>query len=115
MGEKLRAVPTLARRFLLSNSSDGFVSLITWASVSGVLLGVLALTVVTSVINGFEGELSRVITGMNGDVLLYSRGDPLRDPDVVEAEIRKVVPQVQAVTASFVTELMAAGPSGVSG
>jgi len=79
------------------------------------MLGVLALTVVTSVINGFEGELTRVITGMNGDVLLYSRGEPLKDPSVIESEIRKVVPQVTAVTASFVTELMVSGPQGVSG
>jgi lipoprotein-releasing system permease protein len=109
------AVSVLARKFLVNKSSDGFLSFIAWVSVTGVLLGVMALTVVTSVINGFEGELSHVITGMNGDVLLYSRGDPLRDPDVVEAEIRKVVPEVQAVTASFVTELMAVGPNGVSG
>jgi lipoprotein-releasing system permease protein len=108
-------VPILARRFLLSKSSDGFLSFISWVSVLGVALGVMALTVVTSVINGFEGELIRVITGMNGDVLLYSRGEPLRDPEIVEAEIRKVLPQVEAMTPSFVTELMAAGPSSVSG
>jgi lipoprotein-releasing system permease protein len=108
-------VPTLAKRFLLSKSSDGFLSFISWVSVVGVALGVMALTVVTSVINGFEGELIRVITNMNGDVLLYSRGEPLRDPDVVETEIRKVLPQTQAVTASFVTEIMASGPQGVSG
>jgi lipoprotein-releasing system permease protein len=95
--------------------SDGFLSFIAWVSVVGVALGVLALTVVTSVINGFEGELVRVITGMNGDIVLYSRADPVTDPDAVEAKIRKVVPETQSVTRSFVTELMASGPSGVAG
>jgi lipoprotein-releasing system permease protein len=109
------AVGLLARRFLLSKSSDGFLSLIAWVSVVGVALGVLALVVVTSVINGFEGELARVITGMNGDVVLYTRSDPLRDPELVEKRIRDVVPEVQAITDLFVTELMAAGPSGVAG
>ena len=70
-------LPTLAKRFLFSKSVDGFLSFITWVSVLGVALGVLALTVVTSVINGFEGELVQVITSVNGDVLLYSRGDPV--------------------------------------
>lgn len=105
----------LAFRFLFSKVSDGFLSLISIVSVLGVALGVMALTVVTSVINGFEGELTRVITSMNGDVLLYSRGDPLRDPEVIETEIRKVLPQVQFITRSFVTELMLSGPSAVSG
>jgi len=109
------AVGLLARRFLLSKSSDGFLSLIAWVSVVGVALGVLALVVVTSVINGFEGELAHVITGMNGDILLYTRADPLRDPDAVERRIRDVVPEVQAVTNLFVMELMASGPSGVAG
>ena len=60
--------------------SDGFLSFIAWVSVVGVALGVLALTVVTSTINGFEGELTRVISGTNGDVILYTRGEPVEIP-----------------------------------
>jgi lipoprotein-releasing system permease protein len=108
-------VPTLARRFLLSRTSDGFVSFIAWVSVMGVALGVLALTVVTSTINGFEGELTRVISGTNGDVMLYSRGEPIHDPDRIESKIRGIVPEVQAITPTFTTELMASGPAGVAG
>ncbi len=112
---RMSAVPTLARKFLLAKSSEGFVSFIAWVSVVGVSLGVLALTVVTSVINGFEGELVRVITGMNGDVVLYSRGESFSDLDRIESKIRRVVPQTQAITASLITELMSSGPNGVAG
>ncbi len=105
----------LAGRFLLSKASDRFLSFIAWVSVVGVALGVLALTVVTSVINGFENELSRVVTGLNGDVVLYSRREPISDPKSVEARIRKIVPNTRAVTSSFVTELMISGPGGVAG
>ena len=108
-------VAFLARRFLMSRSSDGFLSFIAWVSVVGVALGVLALVVVTSVINGFEGELIRVITGMNGDVVLYSRADPISDAKRIEEKIRRAVPETQAVTASFISELMAAGPTSVAG
>lgn len=106
---------TLARRFLVSKSSDGFLSFIAWVSVIGVALGVLALTVVTSTINGFEGELTRVISGSNGDVILYTRGEPISDPEKTEQKIRQIVPEVQAISPTFTTELMSSGPAGVAG
>lgn len=115
LAARLRVVGLLAGRFLFSKSADGFLSMISWVSVAGVALGMLALTVVTSVINGFEGELARVITGLNGDVILYTRGDPIADTPEVEGKIRQVVPSAQAVTRSFVTELMVAGEKGVAG
>ncbi len=105
----------LARKFLLSKNSDAFISLIAWVSVIGVALGVLALTMVTSVINGFEGELQRVITGMNGDLVLYSRAEPFTDVDRVERKVRQVVPGVAATSPSLVMELMVAGPESVAG
>lgn len=115
MAKSVSAVVLLARRFLLSKKSDQFLSFIAWVSVVGVALGVLALTVVTSVINGFEGELTKVITGMNGDVILYSRGEPVSNADQVEDKIKKVVPEVDRITHSFIAELMVSGPKGVAG
>lgn len=82
---------------------------------AGVALGVLALVVVTSVFNGFEGELERVISGMNGEVVLYSRGEPISDPQKVLSKIEKTIPELKAMTASFITELMVSGPLGVAG
>jgi lipoprotein-releasing system permease protein len=109
------AVPVLAKRFLLSKSSDGFLSFIAWVSVVGVSLGVLALTVVTSVINGFEGELSRVITGMNGDVVVFTHSEAVSNPGEIETRIRSVAPETQAIAHSLISELMVSGPSGVAG
>ena len=115
MGKVQALVPMLARRFLLSKASDGFLSFIAWVSVVGVALGVLALVVVTSVINGFEGELTRVITGTMGDVFLYSRAEPVKDADKIEEKIRHAVPETVAITTVLDAELMSAGPSGVAG
>ncbi|MCM2277844.1 MAG: ABC transporter permease [Oligoflexia bacterium] len=115
MAKRVSAVWLLANRFLLSKSSDGFLSFIAWVSVVGIALGVLALTVVTSVVNGFEGELTRIISGMNGDVILYSRAEPLSEPELIEGKIRRIVPEAAAITRSLVTELMVAGPHGVGG
>lgn len=108
-------IALLARRFVLSKHTDGFLSFISWISVVGMGLGVMALIVVTSVINGFEGELTRIITQMNGSVLLYTRGVPVTDAEKVEQKIKRVLPQTVAVTRSLVTELMLAGPEGVGG
>jgi len=108
-------VTILAKGFLLSKSSDGFLSLIAWVSIVGVSLGVLALTVVTSVINGFEGELGEAISGLNGDVVLYSKADPVADPGVIEKKIMRTLPQAKAISVSLITELMAAGPKGTGG
>lgn len=110
-----RIIPTLAKRFLLSKTTDGFLSFISLVSIFGVALGVMALTLVTSVINGFEGELSRVITGMNGDVLLYTRGELFQSPNQVISQIRDHLPQVTAVSPSFVTEIMASHDQLVAG
>ena len=109
MSQNSAVVRLLARKFLLSKSSDAFISLIAWVSVVGVALGVLALTVVTSVINGFEGELQRVITGMNGDLVLYSRAEPFSDVDRVQAQVRKLVPGVSAMAPSLGMELRVSG------
>ncbi len=44
-------------RYVRARSHKFFVSFITWVSVIGVCIGVAALIVILSVMNGFEGEL----------------------------------------------------------
>ncbi len=108
-------ISELAKRFLRSKASDGFIALITWVSVGGVFVGVVALIAVTSVINGFRAELMRAVSGMNGDVVLYTRGQPVTEIEEIESKVRRLAPQVTAIGRSFVTELMVSGPAGPSG
>ncbi|MGE4106791.1 MAG: FtsX-like permease family protein [Bacteriovoracia bacterium] len=114
MASRTNVIPLIALRFLLSKASDHFLSFIAWVSVMGVGLGVLALTTVTSVINGFEGELAKAITGIQGDVLLYSR-TPIELNDEVRDKIRRIGGQVKGLSESFLIELMVSGPNGVAG
>lgn len=115
MGARGSAVRTLALRFLYSKSSDGFLSFISSVSMAGIALGVLSLVVVTSVINGFEGELTKAISGLNGHVVLYSRADPVSDGNGIEKKIRGLIPEALGVSQSLITQLMASGPDGVAG
>lgn len=51
----------IALRYLLASRHEGYLSLIAWFSLLGMTLGVAALLVVTSVMNGFEQQLQQRI------------------------------------------------------
>lgn len=105
----------IATRFLLSKTRGNFLSFISGVAIVGVCVGVLALLVVTSVVNGFENELTHVITGTQGEVLFYTRASPIRDRESLERRIREFAPGVKAMTGSFIAEVMFNGPNGVAG
>ncbi|SVE58300.1 uncharacterized protein METZ01_LOCUS511154, partial [marine metagenome] len=58
----------IARRYLQSKQRAGFISVITFVAVGGVILGVAALVIILSVTNGFSGELKSRLIGMNAHV-----------------------------------------------
>ena len=58
----------IARRYLQSKQKTGFISIISFIAVSGVILGVAALIIMLSVTNGFTGEVRNRLIGMNAHV-----------------------------------------------
>jgi len=87
----------IARRYLMPKRGKGFLSLITWISIGGVFLGVLALVVVLAVMNGFEQEVKSRIVGTNAHVILLRYGPHglTEVPSLVE-KVRQT-PEVVAV------------------
>lgn len=59
-------------RFTRSENTNKFLSFISSVSMAGLILGVAALIVVTSVLNGFEEALSKRILGMVPQAAVYS-------------------------------------------
>lgn len=68
-----RSLPIfIGLRFTRSENTNKFLSFISSVSMAGLILGVAALIVVTSVLNGFEEALSKRILGMVPQAAVYS-------------------------------------------
>lgn len=58
----------VAFRYLRAKRQEGFISVVAWFSLIGIMLGVATLIIVMSVMNGFRAELLGRIIGLNGHV-----------------------------------------------
>ncbi|HMS64570.1 MAG TPA: ABC transporter permease [Ignavibacteria bacterium] len=62
----------IARRYLFSRSDSKFISFITYISILGVMLGVAALIITTSILNGFEKEIREKVAGLVSHIQINS-------------------------------------------
>lgn len=60
----------IARRYLLPGKGERFIGLVAGFSVGAVMLGVAALVIVMSVMNGFRAELFEKSVGLNGQAVV---------------------------------------------
>ena len=90
----------IGKRYLFSPRKDRSVSVITWISVCGVALGVIALIVATSLMNGFRDNLRQAITGSLPHVTLFSWADRMTEYPELQPQILEH-PEVQA-TAPYI-------------
>jgi lipoprotein-releasing system permease protein len=65
----------IAKRYLRSKRQVKFISLITYISIAGVMIGTAALIIVLSVMNGFESEVRSRIIGFDAHVKLRTFHD----------------------------------------
>jgi lipoprotein-releasing system permease protein len=66
---------TVASRYLRSKRRLSFITLISLLAIGGVFLGVAALTIVLSVMNGFEDQVQRRIAGTNAHIAVLAADD----------------------------------------
>ncbi len=76
-------------RYLLTKRKERFISLISLISILGVAVGVMALIVVISVMNGFDNDLRDKIIGANAHLLIEREGG-IKDPDGLIHQISRL-------------------------
>jgi lipoprotein-releasing system permease protein len=91
----------IARRYLLPGKGEGFIFLVAAISLAAVALGVAALIIVMSVMNGFRAELFDKIVGLNGHAIVQGYEGRLGDWQRIAASARatpgviSAIPQIQ--------------------
>ena len=100
----------IARRYLLPGRGEAFIALVAGISLIAVMLGVAALVIVMSVMNGFRAELFDKITGLNGHAVIQGYNGRLENWQAIAAEAR-ATPGVTSATPLIEQPLMA-GYSG---
>ena len=76
-----RSERLLIFRFLFSQKSDGYVSIFTWFSIIGISLGVAAIIIVMSVMNGFRIDLTNRIIGLNSHLNIFSSENIIKNKE----------------------------------
>ncbi len=69
----------VAKRYLWPGKGEGFIFLVASISLVAVMLGVAALIIVMSVMNGFRADLFDKIVGLNGHAVIQGYGGRLDD------------------------------------
>ncbi|HVM80355.1 MAG TPA: lipoprotein-releasing ABC transporter permease subunit [Stellaceae bacterium] len=87
----------VAFRYLRARRQEGFISVVSWFSLIGILLGVMALIITLAIFNGFREQLIDRILGLNGHVTIINRAARIADYDALAAAVAKVPGVVSAV------------------
>src|SRR5260370_10308826 len=80
----------VAFRYLRARKAQRSISVIAGFSFLGIVLGVAALIVVMSVMNGFRHDLMEKMIGLNGHMFLQGVETPLTDYSEVADRVAKV-------------------------
>lgn len=104
----------LGIRYLKAKRKQAFISVITLISVAGIMVGVMALIVVLSVMNGFRADLMSKILGVNSHLVVLSYGGAYEDYEKIGEEIGRTE-GVVASTPFIYSQVMVNSMGSVSG
>ncbi len=87
----------IARRYLLPGRGEAFIALVAGISLVAVMLGVGALIIVMSVMNGFRADLIDKIVGLNGHAVVQGYNGQLPGWRQILAEVKATPGVTEAV------------------
>jgi len=92
----------ITKRFLFSKKTEGYVSIFAWFSIIGIALGVAAIIIVMSVMNGFRTNLTERLIGVNSHLNIYSFNEKMNIDEINELkqeldlkDYEKILPSVE--------------------
>ncbi len=100
----------LSFRFLRAKKKQAAISLVTSLSILGVAVGVTALIVVMSAINGFNQDLRDKILGLTAHLTVFQRGQEMMDYEELRRQLLQV-PGVAGATPFILREVLLQGPA----
>ena len=101
-------------RYLKAKRKQTFISIITFISIAGVTVGVMALIVVLSVMTGFHEDLRDKILGTNSHIVITRYGQGMANYDEVVDVVSKNK-NVKAATPFIYSQVMLTSESNVTG
>jgi lipoprotein-releasing system permease protein len=104
----------VAFRYLRARNAKKSISVIAGFSFLGIVLGVAALIVVMSVMNGFRHDLMEKMIGLNGHMFLQGVETPLTDYEAVTDRVGQI-PGVTLALPLVEGQAFASSPYGSSG
>ena len=100
----------IARRFLQfqkTSRSQSFISFITLISIIGVMLGVGALIIALTILDGFEKELKEKVIGFTTHIQITTYSNqPIRYYNRIEEKLKKDFPEIKSISAFISKEGM---------
>ncbi len=107
----------IARRYLTKGRKNSFISIISLVSILGIAIGVAALIIALSLINGFQNDIRDRILSSSAHIMVSDRfGEGFGDLPGVEPRAGKGFPEVKAVMpVVYGTVLVKGGAREVAG
>ena len=107
-------ISIVSLRYFNAKKNEKFVSIISGISLAGITIGVAALIIVMSVMNGFHIELTNNIIGLNGDISVTPMGKVIENYEDLVSKARNHK-FVKKVTPLVVGQALALGTGTNSG
>lgn len=104
----------IGRRYLRAKQQYGFISLITFLSIAGVTVGVMALIVVIAVMAGFETDLKNRILGVDSHIFITREKGNFTDYQKILSLLTQMK-DVGSATPVIHTQTMLRSSAGASG
>ncbi len=101
-------------RYLRAKHKHGFISLISFISVAGVTVGVIALIVVLAVYSGFTEGLRDQILGVNSHIIVQRLGGSINNYQLARDRVL-TVKDVTGATPYLYAQTLVRGTGGGSG